>query len=90
MLVLRAGLTARMDPIDSRPGPTDASDVAIHSKQMNGFKLGQRRISRRDFLAGAAGVSVAIVGIPWMAHAAITRSSQPAAPAGAKVARVGI
>ena len=54
------------------------------------IRLGRHGISRRDFLAGAAGVGVAVVGIPWIAHAAISSSSTPAAPAGAKVARIGI
>lgn len=57
---------------------------------MNEIRVGRHGISRRDFLAGAAGVGAAVVGIPWIAHAAISSSSQPAAPTGATVARIGI
>lgn len=90
VLVVRVVLTSRIEPINSQNEPSDASDAAIHSVPMDDIRFGKRRISRRDFLAGAAGVSVAVVGIPWIAQAAVSRSSRPAAPAGAKVARVGI
>ena len=45
---------------------------------------------RRDFLAGAAGVGAAVVAFPWIARAAVSMREGRAAPAGARIARVGI
>lgn len=50
----------------------------------------RRGLKRRDFLAGAAGVGAAAVAVPWIARAAVSTQDATAAPAGARIARVGI
>ena len=51
---------------------------------------GRGRFKRRDFLAGAVGLGAVVAASPWIARAAVSATDTRAAPAGARIARVGI
>ena len=76
-----------------REGPSNDVD-ATHDVEANDVDNGEgaspdRRVRRRDFLAGA-GIGALLVGMPWLARAAVGPSRTPLAPPDAPIARVAV